>query len=149
MEIHRKQRDKVITHGKAIWEQLLDNEKFSKEDIGFVLLDEECLAYWDKYLMDYVSVNRPSRIFLLAAPSAQKAIEKIKRDYVRVLYFDMDELIDFSAFYAVFTSGENVIFLALDLPYGRNGSSILGLKGLTLEEIVYTGMMNLGKMKTD
>ena len=142
----KARREMVITVGREVWECLLEKNKFTKADTAFVLLQEDCLKYWNKYLDEYMERKTPRRIFLLADLKYRKQIEELHRNCFCVLYIEEEKLISFSAFYTIFASGDNVWFLSLDLPFGRNTSSLLGLKGLTLEEMVYTGMMDLGEL---
>ena len=82
-------------------------------------------------------------VLLTHDPAVRKCAELFSKNVLRVIVFKRKKAEDLMQFYCLYEFDKRFIVASLDEPNGRNGSSLLGKRGTTQEEIFAIGVYRI------
>lgn len=133
--------------GYIVWKKIIRENHLEEQD-NVMVLGESCVCnyYALKYLDIFKSKNHIRNIVLVTSDKNMfDVLPLFSGNILNIQIFSQREIACFIDFYTIFTTEKRIQIISLDNPFGRNTSSIVGLKGLRIEEIVYIGMLKLGE----
>lgn len=144
----KKNLIKYLVHayqGYFVWRKIIRVNHLGIHDYVLAMDDNAACNYAAlKYIDIFKEEREINNLILVTAntdmlPSPSEYSSKI----ANVQIISKEEWEKFVDFYTIFTTEERIRIISLDKPFGRNAESVIGLKGLTLEEIVCIGMLGL------
>ena len=116
---------------------------FDKRDVLFLILDRDCEDALFEHKLEIQSKNNGGIIYVISANRVRKD------DVIKTFHSSPWRIRCMSTYIVLFERLPNVQILDLDIPFGRNGSSFIGLKGITKKEIIELGLLGVQPSKDD
>ncbi|NRT73710.1 hypothetical protein [Clostridium beijerinckii] len=136
--------------GRQIWIKIL--EKYGIGDGDYIILmpslNNEYNYYTLLHLNEFINKVNAKRIILLTHDSVVKKVAKLFSNKIYdILYFSREDAECVMKFYCLYKFTDSLIIASLDEPEGRNGKSLIGKNGITLEEVIAIGVYGLKEYK--
>jgi len=125
--------------GREFWIKIL--KEYCIKESDYVLLlptnDYEYNHFSLFYLEEYLRKKNSSRAIILCTSSEwsdkAKSYSPFITDSVRIKPIEAEYLM---SFYCLYEFSDHIIFGSLNEPEGRFGENIIGIKGLTIEDVI-------------
>ena len=136
--------------GREKWLQLKENYKIDKSTYIILFPEEktQCNKYTLKYLPFFSKKLSIKHIILL---SYDKEVLNTKIDcpdlICESIFWTHSQAEELMAYYMVQIFTENFIIASLDLPEGRKAGNIIGINGVTEEEVVSVGILGIKELQ--
>lgn len=129
--------------GKREWERLKNTIGLSDADYVYVLLDDDSIPVFVKNIKELKRKIRLGR--LVAVVKTRKHYELLSGlNDVADVYLMSENGMKRMAYYTVlFERIRNMQIVSLDIPFGRSGSKFEDLKGLSKEELITIGLLDI------
>lgn len=132
--------------GRIFWKELQQKHQFSGKDYIVIFPDEntKCNYYVLKHLDKFAEKNKCKRFFFLTVSSdiKQQAEQFVNTEYC-IVDCEKKAVNDLITYYMLQMFTENLLIASLDKPEGRNGKNIIGVNGITEEEVAAIGILGL------
>lgn len=136
--------------GRELWLSLV--EKHSIKDGEYVVLFpgayDDWAYYGALYLDDFLKFKASGRALALCFDDEVRRCVASLSQKSEILEFSREDAERLIAFYSLYMFTDSLIILSPDKPAGRNGTGIVGVKGVTVEEIVAIGIYGIKELKT-
>lgn len=148
MEINNEFEKKLnkAKEGRAEWIKLM--EEYGGEKDKYIILfpheGSDCNRYMLKYLAKFAKKVQVDTLLIL---SYDKMILEGIKDYADIncigVFWNTIQVQNLLSYYSLHMFTNKLVIASFDEPQGRNGSNIIGTKGVTEEEIVAIGILGL------
>lgn len=140
-----RQKINIAAEGRHIWLELEKEQAFDENT--FVILFPEsgtmCNKYVMKYLAAFMGKTGTDRVLLLSHDEEVLNAGSDADMKIQTRFLSREDAVKIIAYYMLQVFTDKLIIASLDEPEGRNGSNIIGINGITLEETVATGILGL------
>ncbi len=137
-------------YGAYIWHSLLKKHP-EIASTAVILLpdsDNDCNYYAMLYINEFLNSQNFNNAVILTTDKRIKEVYGLFSDrIISVIPFSDKKTKYLMQYYTLYEFDRRLIVASLDKPYGRNGSSLVGLKGLTKEEVFVMGVYRLYPFK--
>ena len=148
MEISNEFEKKLnkAKEGRAQWIKLM--EEFGGEKDKYIILFPHERIDCNKYMLKYLSqFAKKVHVDTLLVLSCDKMVLEGIKDYTDIncigVFWNNIQIQNLLSYYSLHMFTNKLVIASLDEPQGRNGSNIIGTKGVTEEEIVAIGILGL------
>ena len=132
--------------GAFVWHKLM-KENPEIANTAVILLpevDDICNYYALLYLDDFLNkTNRDNAVFLTVDNRIQQVHSEFSSRIIRVVPIAPKDVEHLMQYMSLFCFDDRLVVASLDKPDGRNGSALVGLKGLSAEEVFAIGVYRL------
>lgn len=139
---------KEAEKGREIWLDLIERHNIKDGDyvILFPSSYDEWAYYGALYIDDFLEFKASDRAVCLCHDSEIKAYVQ-KNHRAEVLDFPRKSAEKLIAFYSLYMFTDSLIIISPDEPAGRSGRDIVGVKGVTVEDVVAIGIYGLKNIR--
>lgn len=132
LEMHFALADK----GKQLWENI--DERFNADlYVLFPHLNEEYNYYALLYLDEYIAAKRAEKVVLITMESViKKALPVFSKAKTEVYEISHDDIKAIIKYYALYEFSTRLTIISLKEPYDTCGENLLGVKGVTKEDLL-------------
>ena len=124
--------------GRQLWIDLVEKNKIKDQDqvVLFPLPYDEWAYYGALYLDDFLKTRNSERAIILCYD------ERIKKRFLEhshnleLIHFSKEDAKKLLALYSLYLFTDNLTIFSPDEPAGRNGTKLVGIKGVTVEKAV-------------
>lgn len=137
---------KKAKEGRMQWIRLM--EQYGGEKDKYIILFPHKHAACNNYVLKYLSqFVEKVHVDTLLMVSCDKVLLKKVKDYTDIncigVFWDDMQIQNLLSYYSLHMFTNKLIIVSLDEPQGRNGTNLIGTKGVTEEEIVAIGILGL------
>lgn len=138
--------------GKKLWAKITKNFDFAKCEQAkcrkayIVFPDDDAeinmygLLYLDEFLLRW---DYDACVIIASDRKVFEACEKYTKKIAEKFLFTKEEITSLIDFYLLFKFSNDVRFVSLDLPTGRNASALIGVNDLSKEKLVAIGIYHI------
>ena len=134
-------------YGKMIWHQII---KKNKKYIGntSIILMPACVDKDNYFAMLYLNqliekYSYNNAVVITQDKRVQKNIQNFSQYVSKVIFCSSMKINAIIQYYLMGKFDERLIVASMNIPLGRNGNRLIGLKGLTEEKVFAIGVYNL------
>ena len=146
LEKELEEKINLAKQGRDQWLQLMKQYAIDKNTYVVLFPQErtQCNKYVLKYLPAFAEKMHASQIFLL---SYDEEVLKASIDCSEVvcknIFWNRRQAEELMAYYTLQIFTNNLIIASLEEPEGRKGRNLIGINGITEEEIVAIGILGI------
>lgn len=132
-------------HGWWWWFWICRTKGFGNTAVVLIPGEDKEISYLSLLYLNQMLDSRryDNAIILTHDPVVIKAAPFFSNRILQIKFFGRTKAEALMQFYALYKFNNKFICASLDEPYGRNGSSMLGKRGMTKEEIFCIGVYRL------
>lgn len=134
--------------GKREWIRFRKAICLSDKDFVYVMLDDDCISVLLKNVEVLKREIGSGRLVLVVNTRKNYNMLNDISDAIHIYRMSLKGMERMAYYTIIFERIRNMQILSLDVPFGRNGSMFVDLKGLSKEEIITIGLFDL-PMKSD
>lgn len=148
MEISNELEKKLTRakEGRAEWIKLM-REYGGEKDKYIILFPHEgsdCNRYMLKYLSEFAEKAQVDTLLILSCDNiVLEGIKNCEDINCIGVFWNNVQIQNLLSYYSLHMFTNKLVIASLDEPQGRNGSNIIGTKGVTEEEVVAIGILGL------
>lgn len=132
--------------GAFVWHKILkQNPEISNTAVVLVPeINDDANYYALLYMDDFLnSTNRDNAVILTFDARIQKVCSQFSQRIIRVILLNQKEIEFLMQYMSLYCFDNRLVVASLDKPAGRDGTKLVGLKGLTFEEVFSIGVYGL------
>lgn len=135
----------ICIKGAFLWRRLLRKYKeINNTAVIIIPENDDCRYFALKYLDRMLCAMKFDNAVILSCDEEIARIAESFSDKIsRVVDFSVKKSKILEQYYMLFEFDRRIIFASLDIPKGRCGSKLIGLKGLTAEEVFAIGVYRI------
>ena len=135
-EIDLEKHFALADKGKALWESI--DEKYNADlYILFPHVNEEYNYYALLYLDEYILAKKAEKIVLITMEDIiEKALPIFSKAKAEVHKINAEESKAIIKYYALYEFSTRLTIISLKMPYDTCGENLLGVKGVTKEDLL-------------
>ncbi len=141
-----KEKYKLTKTAQKEWNSLLHVTKPKPNDriLLFPNLDWECNLQGMRYLDTYLQrVNADKAIIITIENNVKRDIQLYSDNVRSIIEISAEQAERLIALYELHIFDNRFVVISLDRPFSRNGSSLVGYKGTTVEQLVAIGIYGI------
>lgn len=132
--------------GRTEWIKLM--EEYGGEKNKYIILfpheGSDCNRYMLKYLSKFAKKVQVDTLLILSCDNmVLEGIKNCEDINCIGVFWNNVQIQNLLSYYSLYMFTNKLVIASLDEPQGRNGSNIIGAKGVTEEEIVVIGILGL------
>lgn len=139
--------------GREKWLYLKETYRIDKNTYIILFPEEktQCNQYILKYLPEFSKKVNANRIILLSYDEEILKANIHCSDIVyEIVFWNRAAADELMAYYSIQRFSDNLLIASLNQPKGRNGENLIGINGITEEEVVSIGILGIrGVNKND
>lgn len=135
-EIDLEKHFALAEKGKALWESM--DEKYNADlYIIFPHVNEEYNYYALLYLDEYIAAKKAEKIVIVTMEDViERAIPVFSKAKAEVHKINDEEIKEIIKYYALYEFSTRLTIISLKMPYDTCGENLLGVKGVTKEDLL-------------
>ena len=133
--------------GRALWIALIEKHKINDHDqvILFPSVYDEWAYYGALYLDDFLLSRNSQRAIVLCHDEKIKECVQKHSEKPEILHFSRQDAESLMALYSLYLFTDNLTIFSPNEPAGRNGNDLVGIKGITVEEVAAFTLYRLSR----
>ncbi len=137
---------KCAKEGQKEWRAITGTTRLAPNEVVilFPTNDNEVNLVGMRYLDTYLQRSgRRKAVILTNNDFVKNEVQKFSQNVKAVIEFDNDRINNLMALYQLYCFDNRFVVVALDEPFCRNASSLVGVKNTTVEQLIAVGVYSI------
>lgn len=141
-----QEKYKRVKEAEKEWRSLLHitRPKHNDRIVLFPTRDDECNLHGMRYLDTFLQrENARSAVIVTVENRVKREIQNYSDHIKSIIEIEDSQALDLVSLYELHVFDGRFVVVALDMPSSRNGSSLVGYKDITVEQLVAIGIYSI------
>ena len=138
-------RIEAAEKGRRLWIDLVERHKIKDQDqvVLFPSSYNQWAYYGALYLDDFLRARNSVRAIILCYDEKIKEWIQERSKKLEIVPFSREDAEKLMALYSLYLFADNLTIISPNEPMGRNGNDLIGVRDVTVEEVVVRLMFKL------